>query len=1554
MLVCLGLTSVTFATNAISNVHFIESVGEMIEVPTVSEMYPAEDAVVGGCMDSNACNYDAAANVDDGSCTYATMWYADDDSDGLGDADDSQSSCTQPEGYVLDNTDLCNDPEACNYNGTVPYSLGPEGNNYPATTNGPCAYHCYGCMDSMACNFEPYYSKPSACEYESQFWSCVNKQLVHIDGNNDQVVDSLEIGGSGDPSYPSAINHNPNATLPFDLPIVISNQDVCNFGAFAYSITTADTTATKYYWIQKVTSGYDTLNDANNYDKRRRPIPDATLSPPFSNLVEVTMSSLPMGTAPIAPDSCWESSPFYVEVDGNLDGDTTSTGTQICNWNEIPGCNDRWACNYNSNATEFQEDACIYPPGENTDCGCDWMYNPDQTGAPTNTFTDANGTNIPYTLPVDTALPSGNWNNGSGGLALVQALDWCNCFKHKIDSIGNCLAQTDTTFCLSDYNGNGVCDAAEEIGCMDVTACNFNPLATVQFDPNVLSATNANPVANDSLCDVMKACGCDTDLPDGYCTCDQSQVDGNGNGICDDLEITGCTLPDACNFNIDANVAQDTDCRYLNSCNECTATAPGQVVAFVAPVCNCNGDTLDALDICGGGCAADIDEDDICDDVDPCLNANEVQNSCGDCVLEGSPEVTPDVEDCGCKTVEEYGACSCVDNTPGDDTDFDFTPVYPPLGYNCDSTCALGYEMVGGLCILPGKKIETDPVAVTSIRQEGSKRILETDPFKLEEWARQIDTLHSRMTRNLDDGSLGGYSDSLTIEKSIVSNGTLTVLGTNGKVADIGKVDFRDDSVEFKTNVHIQGWLRILGTTFSDGGVETTTLGMSGDLNVGGNVRVDSTLLVQKNVTFNDSLNVAQRITVGDQKVFLDSEGRMESDSLWVREFATLQDIKVNKSAVIGDSLEVHKVVRVDNKLEVRDSIVMVKHGATQFSVDGIGNVQMQGTLDQNGVTNFKNTVSVGVASQPNVHFHSYGPATFHHDRLVTKAKDVLIGNNASNPGNAFALVIDQTGNTDNEHGIKIQLAPSNPTTDNNFIEFADGQGNSLAAFEGQTPYEGANYIQYLQELKNKTLALKQATIDMKDQVRTAARLIAEAAVKVANGIASVVPGAGLTDSDVAEGVAEGVGAGKAAVEATIETAVAVETVQAFDEARQDLAAYLTYYQNNSSVVFNAEGADYAEWLLREESRERFLPGEIVGVRRGQISKRTSDVDHILVISSNPIILGNRPKETDKERYEKVAFLGQVPIRIIGPVKEGDYIVPSGEHDGHGIAIHPDEIELWMLPDVIAVAWESGTSEVVNIVNCSIGLDDNTMRKVVESIDQRMEELALQMEARLMETLAENLPNSNASKARKRAKNARREASLPNSLTKGGTNTGTTKGEKVTVPASNGTAPSQSLAAVQTAPVQDIEALNALVQEQVEKLIRIQSNVTDEQKQIRINQFIESLETAANQAADAAASGATRYNPAHNVGMPAGYAEAFAQICYSITKIACHHENLNKVFTKHELVFLDELRDLGLPPSVINSMRTTPEERKQIYAKTEKAILDELIKSNPMVGQLAN
>ena len=74
------------------------------------------------CDDLTACNYDASPSEE---CVYATTWYADDDGDGLGDAADTQSSCSQPSGYVADGSDLCDDSSACNYDAN-------------ATTNAAC------------------------------------------------------------------------------------------------------------------------------------------------------------------------------------------------------------------------------------------------------------------------------------------------------------------------------------------------------------------------------------------------------------------------------------------------------------------------------------------------------------------------------------------------------------------------------------------------------------------------------------------------------------------------------------------------------------------------------------------------------------------------------------------------------------------------------------------------------------------------------------------------------------------------------------------------------------------------------------------------------------------------------------------------------------------------------------------------------------------------------------------------------------------------------------------------------------------------------------------------------------------------------------------------------------------------------------------------------------------------------------------------------------------------------------------------------------------------
>ena len=41
---------------------------------TIDNVTLTGDAVVSGCTDSGACNYNASANSDDGSCTYASTW----------------------------------------------------------------------------------------------------------------------------------------------------------------------------------------------------------------------------------------------------------------------------------------------------------------------------------------------------------------------------------------------------------------------------------------------------------------------------------------------------------------------------------------------------------------------------------------------------------------------------------------------------------------------------------------------------------------------------------------------------------------------------------------------------------------------------------------------------------------------------------------------------------------------------------------------------------------------------------------------------------------------------------------------------------------------------------------------------------------------------------------------------------------------------------------------------------------------------------------------------------------------------------------------------------------------------------------------------------------------------------------------------------------------------------------------------------------------------------------------------------------------------------------
>ena len=74
------------------------------------------------------------------------------------------------------------------------------------------------------------------------------------------------------------------------------------------------------------------------------------------------------------------------------------------------------------------------------------------------------------------------------------------------------------------------------------------------------------------------------------------------------------------------------DCVGLfDACGVCNGPGANQECGcsgIPQDACNCDGDVLDALGVCGGNCSADVDEDDVCDDVDDCVGSLD---SCGIC-----------------------------------------------------------------------------------------------------------------------------------------------------------------------------------------------------------------------------------------------------------------------------------------------------------------------------------------------------------------------------------------------------------------------------------------------------------------------------------------------------------------------------------------------------------------------------------------------------------------------------------------------------------------------------------------------------------------------------------------------------------------------------------------------------------------------------------------------------------------------------------------------------------------------------------------------------------
>ncbi|MED5317836.1 MAG: hypothetical protein VX758_01730, partial [Bacteroidota bacterium] len=309
--------------------------------------------------------------------------------------------------------------------------------------------------------------------------------------------------------------------------------------------------------------------------------------------------------------------------DGDCAADVDSDG--VCDTDEIFGCTDESACNFDSAATE-EDSSCTYAVGPCETC---------ELGVILANDADGDGICDADEVPGCTDVLACNYNE-----AATDENNSCT----FVD--GLCETCVEGSIIANDADGDGVCDADETAGCTDPTACNGSFFTDTD---------NSLCVYADEVCEV----------------CLGGAVvlfDLDGDGVCNADEIAGCTDDAACNYNSEAT-DEDGSCLDLDECGVCggegiaegECDCAGNVLdecgvcggsGIPEEDCDCEGNQLDALNECGGDCSVDADADGICDDVDDCVGAYD---ACGICNGPGA------VYECGCADIPS-GDCDCNGN----------------------------------------------------------------------------------------------------------------------------------------------------------------------------------------------------------------------------------------------------------------------------------------------------------------------------------------------------------------------------------------------------------------------------------------------------------------------------------------------------------------------------------------------------------------------------------------------------------------------------------------------------------------------------------------------------------------------------------------------------------------------------------------------------------------------------------------------------------------------------------------------------------------------------
>jgi len=351
------------------------------------------------------------------------------------------------------------------------------------------------------------------------------------------------------------------------------------------------------------------------------------------------------------------------------------------------------------------------------------------------------------------------------------------------------------------------------------------------------------------------------------------------------------------------------------------------------------------------------------------------------------------------------------------------------------------------------------------------------------------------------------------------------------------------------------------------------------------------------------------------------------------------------------------------------------------------------GTTNISGITNVNNNLNVSNAVSLNTAggTTSIQGATTINNTTGLNGQVTINANVGGGDGSYGAYPLRVEGSA---QGIAIKLAAGTPNNSNNFVTFFNSGGGAVGRIEGETIAEAASSPQFIYD----------NSILIATEIKAGVNVGLSAIPVVVGGL---IASTGPCGACIAMAVAD----------------LALATA--------NLVAFNVFELTNLGVTYESGSADYAEWLERINPNETISAGDIVSVNGGKISKFTGSARQFMVISTKPAILGNMPRSGQESLYEKVAFMGQIPVKVRGIVYLGDYIIPSGQHDGIGQAVSPDDIKPEQYSQIVGVAWsEAVMNSGISIINLAIGLNNNDMARLaiqqelrISSMEQKFETL---------------------------------------------------------------------------------------------------------------------------------------------------------------------------------------------------------------------------------------